>query len=94
MILDFPKILYYYYTIDLNLCHDFHYHLGDNFMSHFYEVETSLENYWRSIILFGNNVASYKFALAKALYDLKTSSNDLITLEQLASPFSKNISSL
>jgi len=57
----------------------------------FYEIEPSLENYWRSIILFGKNVASYKFALAKALYDLKTSSNDLITMEQLAQPYVKHL---
>ncbi|MBK6756546.1 MAG: hypothetical protein IPG70_02385 [Moraxellaceae bacterium] len=55
-------------------------------MSKFYEIEPSLENYWRSIILFGRNVASYKFALAKALYDLKDSGQTLITLDQLAVP--------
>lgn len=60
-------------------------------MEEFYEIEPSLENYWRSIILFGKNVASYKFALAKALYDLKASSNDLITLEQLAEPYVKHL---
>ena len=38
-------------------------------MSEFYEIEPSLENYWRAIILFGRNVASYKFALAKALIE-------------------------
>jgi hypothetical protein len=35
----------------------------------FEEVSPSLDNYWRSIILFGQNVASYKFALAKSLFD-------------------------
>ncbi len=60
-------------------------------MSKFYEIEPSLENYWRSIILFGRNVASYKFALAKALYDLKDSGQTLITLDQLAVPFAKHI---
>jgi len=60
-------------------------------MTQFYEIEPSLENYWRSIILFGRNVASYKFALAKSLYDLKDSGNTFITLEQLAVPFSKHI---
>lgn len=60
-------------------------------MEEFYEVEPTLENYWRSIILFGRNVASYKFALAKALYDLKASPNDLITLEELAKPFVKHL---
>jgi 5-methylcytosine-specific restriction endonuclease McrA len=57
----------------------------------FYQVDPSLENYWRAIILFGRNVASYKFALAKSLYDLKASSNDLIPLEQLAEPFSRHL---
>lgn len=61
-------------------------------MSKFYEIEPSLENYWRSIILFGRNVASYKFALAKSLYDLKDNGNTLITLETLAIPFAKHIS--
>jgi len=50
-----------------------------------------MENYWRSIILFGRNVASYKFALAKALYDLKDSSNDIIKLEELAKPYVKHL---
>lgn len=57
----------------------------------FYQVDPSLENYWRSIILFGRNVASYKFALAKSLYELSASSNDLITLEELAEPFSRHL---
>lgn len=60
-------------------------------MDEFYEIEPSLDNYWRSIILFGKNVASYKFALAKALYDLKTSVNDLIPLENLAEPYLKHL---
>lgn len=61
-------------------------------MTIFYEVEPILENYWRSIILFGRNVASYKFALAKALYDIKDNGRTIIRLEDLAVPFSKHIS--
>lgn len=57
----------------------------------FYQVDPSLENYWRAIILFGRNVASYKFALAKSLYELNKTSNDLITLEELAEPFSRHL---
>lgn len=57
----------------------------------FYQVDPSLENYWRAIILFGRNVASYKFALAKSLYELDKVSNDLITLEELAEPFSRHL---
>ena len=57
----------------------------------FYEVEPTLENYWRAIILFGRNVASYKFALAKSLYELHAVPNDLVTMEQLAEPFSRHL---
>jgi hypothetical protein len=49
------------------------------------------EDYWRSIILFGRNVASYKFALATALLELKPQAGQLIKLEELAKPFSSHI---
>jgi hypothetical protein len=35
-------------------------------MARFTETKPTLDNYWRSIILFGRNVASYKFALGEA----------------------------
>ena len=57
----------------------------------FFQVDPSLENYWRSIILFGRNVASYKFALAKSLYEMTAQTNELVTLEQLAEPFSRHL---
>ncbi|HEC73710.1 MAG TPA: HNH endonuclease [Methylophaga aminisulfidivorans] len=57
----------------------------------FYEADPALENYWRGVILFGRNSASYKFALGKSLIDLATSPNDLIKLDDLAVPFSKHI---
>jgi hypothetical protein len=60
-------------------------------MSKFYEIEPTLENYWRSVILFGRNSASYKFALAKSLYDLKDSKESFIKLDNLAIPFSRHI---
>ena len=60
-------------------------------MSKFYELNPSNENYWRAIILFGRNVASYKFALAKSLYDLRGRDNDLVTLEELAPSFAKHL---
>lgn len=60
-------------------------------MSEFYEIEPSLENYWRAVILFGRNVASYKFALAKSLSELKAKENTIIRLDQLAAPFSQHI---
>lgn len=54
----------------------------------FYQIEPTLENYWRGIILFGKNSATYKFALASALYDIPKQGSDLILLEDLAVPFS------
>lgn len=60
-------------------------------MTEFFEVTPTLDNYWRSIVLFGHNVASYKFALAKSLLDFKDRGNDLVRLEELAIPFTQNV---
>ena len=60
-------------------------------MAEFYEVAPTLDNYWRSIVLFGRNVASYKFALAKSLLEFQDRGDDLIQLDELAGPFSRNI---
>lgn len=57
----------------------------------FYQADPRPEQYWRGIILFGNNSASYKFALAQALYDLRQPDNDLVTLETLAVPFVRHL---
>ena len=56
-------------------------------MVDFLERSPTLDNYWRSIILFGRNVASYKFALAKSLLEFKQRGDDAVTLESLAEPF-------
>ena len=60
-------------------------------MTTFFENDPTLQSYWRSIILYGRNVASYKFALGKALIDLNKKQNDLIKLEELADPFSNHL---
>ncbi len=60
-------------------------------MTLFTEVQPTLENYWRSIILFGRNVASYKFALGKSLLDLAQQGKEIVTLDELAEPFSRNV---
>ncbi len=58
----------------------------------FFTANLTLASYWRSIILFGRNSASYKFALAKSLIELsREGGTDLITLEQLADPFSRHL---
>ncbi len=60
-------------------------------MPRFYQENPSLESYWRSVILFGQNSATYKFALAKSLLDLADAQTTAIKLEDLAVPFSKHI---
>jgi hypothetical protein len=60
-------------------------------MAEFLERQRTLENYWRAVILFGQNVASYKFALAKSLIELSEKGQGLVKLEDLAEPFSRHI---
>ena len=55
----------------------------------FYSEDLSNETLWRSIILFGRNVASYKFALGKALLELAEKEKTKITLEELAPAYSR-----
>ncbi|MBM3755682.1 MAG: hypothetical protein FJW38_17060 [Acidobacteria bacterium] len=47
--------------------------------------------FWRSVILFGRNVASYKFALAQSLIELSAGGDSYIPLSDLAVPFSRNL---
>ena len=56
----------------------------------FVDKNPSLDTSWRSIILLGRNVASYKFALAKSLLEIDSSSTE-IGIEKIATPFAKNI---
>ena len=49
------------------------------------------EDCWRGIVMFGRNVASYKFALGRALLDLAPEPGRLISLEELAAPFSAHV---
>lgn len=49
----------------------------------FEEFNPSNESYWRSIILFGRNVASSKFAFGKALLDLADKEKTSISLEKI-----------
>lgn len=54
----------------------------------FQEEFPSLESYWRSVILFGKNTSSYKFALSKSLLDFATMNNSRVSLEDLAEKYS------
>ncbi|MDP8234206.1 MAG: HNH endonuclease domain-containing protein [Candidatus Saelkia tenebricola] len=62
-------------------------------MLYFKEKTPTIDSYWRSIVLFGRNVASYKFALAKTLIEIANEEKTFIKLEELAIPFAKHISS-
>ena len=60
-------------------------------MTLFTEVQPTLENYWRTIILFGRNVASYKFALGKSLLELSQQGKEVVSLDDLPEPFARHI---
>lgn len=59
-------------------------------VARFTEEIPSTDSYWRAIILFGRNVASYKFALGGALLEVGGGS-ELVTLEALALPFATRV---
>lgn len=48
----------------------------------FQENDPSLESQWRSIILFGKNSATYKFAFGKALLEIVTKETNSISLQE------------
>lgn len=60
-------------------------------MSTFLEVQPTLENHWRALMLFGRNVASYKFALGKTLLSLRAAPGDIVRMEELATPFARHV---
>lgn len=60
-------------------------------MSTFLEVEPTIDNHWRALVLFGRNVATYKFALGRALLGLRDRDDDLVSLEELALPYARAI---
>ena len=59
--------------------------------SGFLEYQPNNEDLFRGIILFGRNVASYKFALGKSILELAATGKEEISLSELAVPFSKHI---
>ncbi len=60
-------------------------------MTDFLAGKPTLDANWRAVVLFGRNVASYKFALAKTLLGLTGRPGDRVRLEELAAPFARNI---
>lgn len=58
-------------------------------MNKFLENDQSLESKFRSVYLFGRNVATYKFAFAKTLLELGKSDKTFLSLEELSPIFAK-----
>ena len=50
-------------------------------------------DYLRGIVLFGRNVASYKFALARSVLELAEEGQEVVPLGELAVPFSRHLCS-
>jgi hypothetical protein len=57
----------------------------------FIESKPNPASCWRAIVLFGRNVASYKFALARSLVELAPATDNLVLLDNLAVPFAREI---
>ena len=57
----------------------------------FLDVQPTTENHWRALCLFGRNVATYKFALGRALLELRGRPDDRVSLEDLALPFATGV---
>lgn len=60
-------------------------------MTGFLTRAPNLDANWRAVVLFGRNVASYKFALAKTLLDLADRSDDRVPINDLAAPFARHL---
>ena len=60
-------------------------------MTKFLGKDPTTENYWRSLILFGKNVACYKLALGKSLLELAPQEKTVVTLDELAEPYSRYV---
>ena len=64
---------------------------GGEVVARFTGEAPSTDSHWRALILFGRNVASYKFALGQALLELGAEEREVVTLEDLAVPFARNL---
>jgi len=57
----------------------------------FQENDPSLESQWRSIILFGKNSATYKFAFGKSLLEIVSKEQNTVSLKDLSPIFVNSI---
>lgn len=61
-------------------------------MTEFLQVQPTVQNRWRALILLGRNTAAYKFALADALLSGDFADTDLVKIDELALPFAQSLS--
>ena len=54
----------------------------------FEDIALTDKDFFRAVVLYGRNVASYKFALAESLIGLAYGGNDFVSLDEWAIPFS------
>ena len=59
-------------------------------MTGFLAASPTLDSNWRAVVLFGRNVASYRFALAKTLLEMADRADER-WLEDLAAPFARHV---
>ena len=57
----------------------------------FLQVHPTTENHWRALCLFGRNIATYMFALGRALLELRDRADDRVPFEDLTLPFAKGV---
>jgi hypothetical protein len=57
----------------------------------FTEFQPSARDYWRGIVLFGRNVASFKFALASALLEIGRRGEEIVSIDAIALPHARSI---
>ncbi len=60
-------------------------------MNGFVETAPTTDAYWRSVILFGKNSASYKFALGRSLLEAADRGKTFVSLEELAEPYARHL---
>ena len=60
-------------------------------MTDFHFKEPSLESLFRAIILFGDNSATYKFALGTSLLELGQKNDELVKMGDLAEVFTRHL---
>jgi len=58
-------------------------------MALFKDISLTDKDFFRAVVLYGRNVASYKFALAESLISVASEGKDYVLLQYLAVPFSE-----